>query len=195
MQFATNSLTKVRRARLSGLVARKQLKNALFSSLPATKTHSERMLIPCSPAQVYAVVKDVTQYKEFVPWCTDSRVLDVDGEATSDGETMRAELEVGFGIFKERYVSLVTLDAPRSIIVSSMETSVLDFLETRWHFLPKGADPNQCWVSFQIEFRFKSELHDSVSSMFMHQVVENMGKAFKDRCAQVHGLSTKGSAS
>jgi len=33
--------------------------------------------------------------------------------------------------FKERYTSLVTLDPPKSIVVSSINTNVLDVLETK----------------------------------------------------------------
>ena len=127
----------------------------LSTAGPAVKEHSERMVFPYSPAQVYDVVRDVEKYWQFVPWCTSSSVVEGPSSLT-------AELEVGFGVFTERYTSLVTLDPPKSIVVSSIDTSVLDFLETKWHFLPKANDPDACWVIFNIQFRFTSEVYDQV---------------------------------
>ncbi len=45
---------------------------------------------------MFAVVADVSQYQEFVPWCQRSAVL------RQNGNELEAELEVGFQIFVER---------------------------------------------------------------------------------------------
>lgn len=51
-----------------------------------------------SPEQFYRVVSDVQEYKHFVPWCQQSKVLTL----SKDGTHMTAELEVGFQMLKER---------------------------------------------------------------------------------------------
>jgi coenzyme Q-binding protein COQ10 len=57
---------------------------------------------------MYSIVADVDRYREFLPWCLDSRVLSRSSIPLQNGKTvMRAELQVGFGSFQERYTSLV----------------------------------------------------------------------------------------
>jgi coenzyme Q-binding protein COQ10 len=56
-------------------------------------------------------VADVDKYKEFVPYCTDSKIL------SRKNNVMEAELVVGFKLLEERYTSIVTLDKPKSIKV------------------------------------------------------------------------------
>ena len=65
-----------------------------------------------SPAQLYEVVSDVAAYKEFVPWCTDSRIL------SRQENFMKAELAIGFKGIEERYISNVELQHPTLIKVS-----------------------------------------------------------------------------
>jgi len=157
---------------------------------PSVKKHSERMRLPYTAAQVYAVVEDVGSYKEFVPWCLTSRMLPPDFESAG---AVKAELEVGFGVFKEKYTSLISLNPPRSIEVRSADTSVLDFLETKWQFLPIKGDPQtqECWVTFNVQFRFKSQVHDHVSGYMMDQIVQSMGQAFRDRCRAMYAHANK----
>jgi ribosome-associated toxin RatA of RatAB toxin-antitoxin module len=50
-----------------------------------------------SPKQLYDVVAAVEHYKEFVPWCQRSKIIQ---ERLPD--YVEAELEVGFKLFVER---------------------------------------------------------------------------------------------
>lgn len=54
-----------------------------------------------SPDQLYAVVSNVDQYHQFVPWCQRSTVLRRQGPTY-----MEAEMEVGFQMFVERCVTV-----------------------------------------------------------------------------------------
>ena len=66
--------------------------NGVIHSRPRT-----RVCCRYSPEQLYAVVAKVEDYKEFVPWCERSTVLQRRGD-----DYMEAELEVGFKVFVER---------------------------------------------------------------------------------------------
>lgn len=56
-----------------------------------------------TPEQVYNVVADINHYKEFLPWCKESKVL-----KERPGQCI-ARLTVGFPPFGESYTSLVYL--------------------------------------------------------------------------------------
>ena len=51
-----------------------------------------------SQEQLYTVVADVEHYREFVPWCQRSEVIQ-----SKPPSFVEAELEVGFKMFVERW--------------------------------------------------------------------------------------------
>ena len=60
---------------------------------------------------MYDVVANVDEYKYFVPWCRDSKIIE-----TKPGH-LRAVLEVGFPPLIERYTSILTLVRPNLVKV------------------------------------------------------------------------------
>ena len=57
------------------------------------------------------MVAGVDLYEDFVPWCQKSKVL------WRTDDKMDAELEIGFKLFVERYISHVELKPPTLIKV------------------------------------------------------------------------------
>jgi coenzyme Q-binding protein COQ10 len=78
--------------------------------------------------QLYKIVADVPSYSNFIPFCTTSSVVsppnttDVSANRLGDMTDpfdVKAELEVGFGNFAERYTSRVQGIPYESVKVSS----------------------------------------------------------------------------
>jgi ribosome-associated toxin RatA of RatAB toxin-antitoxin module len=142
------------------------------------KKHFERKLINQPIATLYEVVSDVDRYKEFVPWCKESRVI------SKTGRNMTAELEVGFNIFSEKYTSKIETIEPTFVSAMSTETNLFEYLKTEWKFTP-ASDPKATWVTFQVEFKFRSAMYNELSRLFLQEVVAKMVKAFEQRCKTV----------
>jgi coenzyme Q-binding protein COQ10 len=171
----------------SGVVGRRMNARQFFSSpavntntnaTMATKRHQERKLFKFPMSVLYNVVSDVDNYKHFVPWCKDSVVLE------RNGNKVTAELVVGFQYLQERYVSNVTLTPPHTVAATSSQAAVFEHLKSEWKFTP-ASDPNNTWVNFYVEFRFKSALYNEVSELFMSEVAKKMVQAFEKRCMEV----------
>ena len=175
------------------------------------RTHTEAaVLFPYPPALVLHVVTDVANYREFVPWCVDSRVMqdapagaDVPaplrtdpGHAGHHHTEFFGELSVGFKLFAERYVSRVTVarDAgddnawPATVTAEALNTGLFQFLQNRWVLRPgpRGADVD-CLLDFFVDFRFHSAVYSRASGVFFDEVVSNMNAAFLKRCGAVEG--------
>jgi len=60
---------------------------------------------------MYDLVSDINQYKHFVPWCTDSKVI------VNKNDILIAKLGVGFKAYSESYTSTVYLNRPNHIKV------------------------------------------------------------------------------
>ena len=123
---------------------------SIYEGEPTRKHYHERRLLKFSNDQLYHVVSNVQMYKQFVPWCQESTVV------TKTTKGLEAELVVGFGYFKERYISVVELDRPSKITATSKETNLFEYLRTEWRFAPSRVDPRKCWVTFEIEFKFRN---------------------------------------
>jgi len=159
-----------------------------FFSLPGsnlTKEHSESKILGYSMTQMYDVVENVEEYKNFVPWCVASNFI-------QRSEThARADLEVGFPPVSEKYTSVLTLARPNLVKSECMDGTLFNYLTCVWKF-SKGPSniPNSCTLNFYISFEFKSALHSHLSTMFFEQVVVKMLNAFENRAKELYGPSS-----
>lgn len=126
---------------------------------------------------VYNVVANVNDYKYFVPWCVDSRIL----KRTSP-TFMEAQLAVGFQLFSERYTSEVLLEPQTKIIVHAKQTQLFHYLTNEWSFQPGPHPEHDTWLSFKVDFQFRSLLYAQASHLFFDEVVSKMVAAFERRC-------------
>lgn len=84
------------------------------------------LFVRYKPSQLFAVVSDARKYPEFVPFCTNARILsekyqDPSSEVAQTNGTyqMDVELSVGFLAFQETYVSKV-LCRPNELVEVSL---------------------------------------------------------------------------
>ena len=190
-----------------------------FFGVPSTsaddvreKTFSSTKLVPHSPAKLFDVVADVDKYEEFVPFCVASRVLrrgrgggggwgakasSRDANETNASATrssFEAELEIGFKLFNERYLSVVTLEkgATHAAVTAEAVTDAPDAsglferLDTRWRFAP-GSHDDECEVRFDIDFRVGSVIHAHAVGLFFEEVSKMQIEAFEERCDELYG--------
>lgn len=134
--------------------------------------------MPFSPKQLYDVVADVDHYHEFVPWCIHSQVTKV-----LSPTQFEADLEVGFQFFNVKYTSVVTTVAPQMVHSVAADTGVFNHLSNHWE-ISQGPTPTTTWLTFSVEFSFKSEIYRQAASLFFDQVQKKMICAFHDRCMQ-----------
>lgn len=149
------------------------------------KKYTERKLLGYSPEQMFDVVASVEHYKDFVPWCQKSTVV----LQQDDNTYLEAELEVGFQIFVEKYLSKVKLQPPTMVSSQVGESTLFSHLNSSWKFQP-GPTPQSVWMTFYVDFAFKSPLYRHVASLFFEEVVEKMMGAFEGRCRKLYGPST-----
>ena len=125
-------------------------------------------------ALMYAVVSNVEKYPEFLPWVVALRVL----SRREDG--LAAEMAVGYGALRERYISDVTLDPIQHRIDVVQTKGPFKTLENHWRFTDTGQG---CEVEFAIAFEFKSRLLHGVAGHAFEKVMLKMADAFEARAA------------
>jgi coenzyme Q-binding protein COQ10 len=125
---------------------------------------------------MYKIVADIERYPEFLPWVAALRVL------SRDEKEMIAEMAVGYGPFRERYTSRVSLDsAARTIDVVEIK-GPFRRLENHWRFTPQEGG---CRIEFSIAFEFSNPLLQVAASKAFEKVLLKMTDAFVARAAEL----------
>ena len=89
-------------------------------------------LLPYAPAQVYGLVADVERYPEFLPWCTEARIL------AGDEREVTVTLGLASGFARASFTTKNRLEPSRSVAMSLVD-GPFDLLEGRWDFTPIAA--------------------------------------------------------
>jgi coenzyme Q-binding protein COQ10 len=139
--------------------------------------HEEQKTLAYTADELFSVVADVKDYPSFVPWCAGARIH------RESPQEIIAELEIGFGPFKENFTSQVTLDRPRQVLVRAVEGGPLERLTNTWTFTPIG---DKTHVDLVVDFQFKSHLLDHVANNMFHEAATRMMGAFESRVHLVH---------
>ena len=139
-------------------------------------SHSESRVVPYAADVMFDVVADVERYPEFLPWCTDLRVLSRNRRDAR--EIIMAEMFVGYKSFRERYTSRVELDRMERTIDVMQTEGVFRQLENHWKFTPESAGAR---VDFSIVFEFRSRMLGLVADTVLGPVMLRMSHAFEAR--------------
>jgi coenzyme Q-binding protein COQ10 len=141
-------------------------------------THAEQRILPYTPEQLFDLVADVERYPEFLPWCLGARVR------KREGDTITADLLIGFRMVRERFTSKVTLERPGRIDVAYSE-GPFRYLNNHWLFekMPDGG----CRIDFFVDFEFRSALLQKIIGVLFNEAVRRMVAAFEARARQLYG--------
>jgi coenzyme Q-binding protein COQ10 len=140
--------------------------------------HAETRHLPWSVDQVFDLVADISRYPEFLPWIQALRIL------RRDGDTITADMVVGFKMVRERFTSKVILDRPRNIRVEYV-AGPLKYLRNDWGF--RAAPDGGCLVDFSVDFEFRNRMFERLAGMFFHEAFRRMVSAFEARAATIYG--------
>lgn len=148
--------------------------------------HSETRHLPYSPQQVFDLVADVPNYREFLPWVSAVRV-----RSNSDTE-MVADLIVGFSALRETFTSRVKKDRPNTISVDYVD-GPLKYLRNEWAFRSDGQGGT--FVDFAVDFAFRSSLFERLAGQMFDRALRKMIGAFEARAAALYGAGDPGISS
>ncbi len=145
-------------------------------------THGEKRILPYTPQQMYDLVADVGRYPEFLPWNSAARVQKITPQP--DGrQIMDADLMISFKVFRERFVSRVTLDDAGKRIDTEYLDGPFKFLKSYWIFTPHEMG---CEVEFFVDFEFKNAILQSIIGIVFNEAMHRIVAAFEKRAAELY---------
>jgi ribosome-associated toxin RatA of RatAB toxin-antitoxin module len=140
------------------------------------------VLIWYSPEEMFRLVTDVDQYKNFLPWCHHSKVLKM-----SEHE-MDAEVGIGMAGIKQVFVTHNTHVQDREVHMKLVQ-GPFSKLDGTWTFEPVGNSAERaCKVTLELEYGFASSTLATVVGPIFDKIAASMVDAFVKRAEQVYGM-------
>ena len=137
-----------------------------------------------SAADMFELVADVERYPEFVPLC--ERLVVRKREAIdSERSILVADMTVAYKVFRETFVSKVTLDRPKLEILVEYLDGPFQSLENRWTFKPEGE--RACEVEFFIDYEFRSRTLGLLMGSVFEAAFRRFAEAFERRADKIYG--------
>lgn len=140
-------------------------------------SHSETRKLRYTADQMYALVADVGNYPQFLPWTAAARVRKV--TPRPDGsEVMEADLVISFKVFRERFGSRVVLWPKEKQIETEYLDGPFHHMRSNWVFRDIEGG---CEVGFDVDFAFKNRLLQSAAELFFFEAMKRIVRAFEKR--------------
>jgi ribosome-associated toxin RatA of RatAB toxin-antitoxin module len=136
-------------------------------------------LVLYTPAEMFALVSDIDSYQDFLPWCSDSRVLE------RGHDEMKATVEIKKGSLHRAFTTHNRHQKDKMIEIRLLD-GPFKRLEGYWRFDPLG-DGEACKVSLDLEFEFSNRMIGMVVGPIFSQIANTLVDAFHERAVQVYG--------
>lgn len=152
------------------------------------KTVHKSVLIWYSAEEMFALVTQVAQYPQFLPWCDHATVL------AEDAEGMTAEVGISFGGIRQTFTTRNRHVAGRRIGMT-LVNGPFSQLEGTWEFKPldtSAAAPGEglsraCRVEFTLNYGFDNAALAALVGPVFDKIAGSLVDAFVKRAEHVYG--------
>jgi ribosome-associated toxin RatA of RatAB toxin-antitoxin module len=135
-------------------------------------------LVPYSSQKMFDLVNDVENYKNFLPWCGGSEVIE------ESEETSVASITIAFKGVHKTFTTANRLKYHTEIRIAMVD-GPFSKLEGIWTF--KALDENACKLSVDLDFDFSNRIVGAVIGPVFKIIADSMIDSFCKRAEQIYG--------
>ena len=141
-------------------------------------TISRSALVMYSVADMYQLINNIAAYPEFLPECTDSKLI------SQENNIVTAALLVSKGGLSKWFTTKNTLISDEKIHLS-LVNGPFKRLEGMWILIPLS--DQACKVSLELEYEFSSKLISLAFGKVFDHFSNSLVKRFIQRAKQIYG--------
>jgi coenzyme Q-binding protein COQ10 len=143
-------------------------------------SHREEKILPFSKEQLSQLVLDVEKYPEFLPWCSDCKIIKVESD-----ELFFANLKIEYNKICFSYISEIKIIRQDNKIIIDVTSRKGPFkkLKNIWEF---ENIENGCKTSFFISIQLKSTILNNLLKLIYNKAYEKMLHSFTARAEQIY---------
>lgn len=127
--------------------------------------------------QMFDLINDVSRYPEFLPWCSDTKLI------AETEDAVEATLFLKKGGFSYSFTTHNRLERPYKMSIELVE-GPFKSLEGLWTFTPLGDEA--CKVELNMRFEFSGKLTSIAMSKVFSTVATTLVDAFVARADQIY---------
>jgi len=135
-------------------------------------------LVPFSAEQMYKLVENVDDYHTFLPWCSDSKQLE------REGDVIVGTVTISKGGVNKAFTTRNTLHKYELIEIALVD-GPFERLEGFWRF--DALKEDACKVSLELEYEFSNKLLSLVVGPVFNQVANTMVDSFIKQAKVAYG--------
>jgi len=145
------------------------------------KTVHKSVLIWYSPQEMYALVTDVRQYPQFLPWCDHTHIVE------EDRAGMTAEVGISIGGVRQAFVTRNT-HTPTSRVDMCLVDGPFSSLDGQWNFHMLGDGTQRaCKVELTLNYGFDNITLGKLVGPVFDKIAGSLVDAFVKRAQLVYG--------
>jgi len=135
-------------------------------------------ILPYTAKQMFVLVDDIEKYSDFLPWCSNSKIL------KREGNQVEASLELSWSGISKTFTTKNTL-TPHNTIDINLVSGPFKHLEGIWKFTELGDDG--CKVELELDFELAGTILDAVFKPVFSHVASSFVDLFTVRAEEVYG--------
>ena len=134
-------------------------------------------LVKFSAQQMFDLVNDIESYPQFLPWCSQSRII------KREGNIVEAELSISKGGSQKAFSTRNELDMGKKMTVSLID-GPFSHLAGVWQFQPLREDASK--IVFDLDFELSGKLASLAFGAVFNQICNTMVSSFTQRAKVVY---------
>jgi len=138
---------------------------------------SKSALVTHSAAEMFALVDNVSLYKEFLPWCGGSE------ELSRNEDEVKASVTISHSGLNKTFTTLNRLQKNKMIEIKLVD-GPFKHLHGFWRFDPLAEDA--CKISLELEYEFSNMLLGLAIGPVFSQIANSMVDSFCERAEVVY---------
>lgn len=142
---------------------------------------SRSALVMYSVEQMYQLINDVLAYPQFLPDCSNSKIV------SQDESSVIASLLVSKAGLKKWFTTKNTLISNQEVKLELVDGP---FNKLQGHWLLTPLSTEACKVSLELEYEFSNKMLDITFGRIFNHMTNNMVQAFTQRAKTVYGVSS-----
>lgn len=143
-------------------------------------------ILPYPCHAMFELVADVESYAEFLPWCTESRILSKDDQPAQQDDGVYevvARLGLSQGRLNGTFTTRNRVEPPRSITMQ-LEDGPFSTLAGEWRLESLGEDG--CKLMLDMQFAFSSPMADMLLGAVFERSCNQLVDAFVQRAREIY---------
>jgi ribosome-associated toxin RatA of RatAB toxin-antitoxin module len=143
-------------------------------------------ILPYPRDAMFDLVADVESYAQFLPWCSESRILSTDNDPGQQGDSayaVVARLGLSQGALKGAFTTRNRIERPRSISMQLVD-GPFSALTGEWRLESLGEDG--CKLMLDMQFAFSNPMKDMLLGAVFERTCNQLVDAFVHRAGEIY---------